>query len=155
MKCSTQKIAPVLKRLYQARNELREMFPDFKFTLDGNLIGDIGESIAQQDFGFTKLKTGVRGHDFETKKGARRCLVQVKTTQAVKGGVGLGLNRQSFDHLIVIQLTIEGDYGILYDGPGSLIDAARAHKTTHSLSVKQLRDLNGKVKPKDRLVINR
>jgi hypothetical protein len=152
MKSSTHKIGPVLKRLYQARNDLREMFPDFKFTLDGNLIGDIGEAIALHDFGFKKLRGGERGHDFETRKGSRRCLVQIKTTQAVKGGVGMGRTMQTFDHLIVIQLTSKGDYGILYDGPGALIDEARVGRATPSITVNRLRELQLKVKPKDLLV---
>jgi hypothetical protein len=152
MKSSTQKIGPVLKRLYQARNELRAMFPDFKFTLDGNLIGDIGEAIAQHDFGFEKLPVGVRGHDFKTGMGRKRRLVQIKTTQAVKGRVGLGVTMQTFDHLIVIQLTNEGGYGVLYDGPGTLIDEARSNRTTPSLSVNQLRALQLKVKLNQRLV---
>jgi len=149
MKHSTKKIGPILKRLYKARNELRTLFPKFPFTLDGNLIGDIGEAIAIQDFGLEKLSRGTKGHDFKTKDGI---LVQVKATQAVKGGVGLGLIMQSFEHLIVIQLTEDGEYGILYDGRGHLIDSVRTHRKTPSLTVNQLRKLNAKVADNDRLV---
>jgi len=147
---STKMLKPILHRLYAARDDLREMFPDLKFTLDGNLVGDIGEAIAIQDFGFTKLPPGTKGHDFKAKGGK---LVQVKTTQKTKGGVGLGLTKQTFEHLVVIQLTEAGEYRILYDGPGDHIDAARDHKTSASLSVGQLQKLNAKVSDRDRLAL--
>lgn len=150
MQHCTKELKPILHRLYEARNELRALFPDLKFTLDGNLIGDIGEAITTRDFGLLKLPPGTPGHDFRTPDGR---LVQVKTTQAITGGkVGLGLTMQSFEHLIVIQLMERGDYRILFDGPGTLIDAARTHRKTPSLTVKQLTALNQQVDPMDRIL---
>lgn len=149
MKRSNRQLQPILRRLYEARNELRVLYPDFKFTLDGNLIGDIGEAIALQDFSLEKLPPGTPGHDFRTKRGK---LVQVKATQARKGGIHLGTKMTSFEHLIVIQLSEAGNYDILYDGPGSLIDEARVGRKTPSLTVNRLRQLNEQVKTPDRLV---
>jgi hypothetical protein len=125
------------------------MFPELPFALDGNLIGDIGEAIAICHFGLKKLNSGTKLHDLKTKSGK---LVQVKATQhTVPGkGVGLGLIKRSFDHLIVIQL-LERGYEILYDGPGSYVDEARAHKKSASLSVGQLQKLNREVPTRDRL----
>lgn len=148
-KRASSRLRPILRRLYEARDELRAHFPDLKFTLDGNLIGDIGEAIAMQDFGLRKLPAGTRGHDFEAPDGR---LVQVKTTQTVKGGVGLGLTKQSFEHLLVLQLTAEGDYRVLFDGPGSLIDEACTHLTSPSISLNRLRELDRQVHPSSRLV---
>lgn len=145
---STKKLKPILHRLYEARDDLRALFPKLKFALDGNLVGDIGEAIAIQDFGFTPLPHGSKVHDFKAPNGR---LVQVKTTQKTKGAVGLGLTKQSFQHLVVIQLNEAGDYRVLYDGPGGPIDEARDHKTSASLSVAQLEKLNAKVKDRDRL----
>lgn len=149
---STRKLKPILHRLYAARNDLRKLFPDLKFTLDGNLVGDIGEAIAIQDFGFTPLPPGTEGHDFKAPDGR---LVQVKTTQAIQAGraVGLGLTKQTFEHLLVIQLTEAGDYRILYDGPGGPVDAARAHKSSAYLTVGQLQKLNETISESDRLAI--
>lgn len=151
LKRSTLQLRPIIRRLYEARDELRRLHPDLKFALDGNLIGDIGEAIAQRDFGLEPLPPGTKWHDFQTRDGRH---VQVKTTQKTSGPVGLGLTMQSFEHLIVIQLTEEGDYHVLYDGPGSLIDDARAHRKSPSLSVSQLRRLNEQVAAADRLVTN-
>lgn len=148
MNRSTRQLRPILHRLYEARNELRRLHPDLKFTLDGNLVGDIGEAIAQEHFGLEPLPANTKGHDFRAADGR---LVQVKTTQKQKGGVGLGLKMQSFEHLIVIQLTEAGDYGILYDGPGRLIDQARIGRKTPSLSVNQLQQLQEQVPQNERL----
>lgn len=149
MNRSTRQLQPILRRLYEARDELRKLHPDLKFALDGNLVGDIGEAIARRDFHLIPLPVGNKGHDFETPDGR---LVQVKTTQKQTGGVGLGLTMQSFEHLIVIQLSEAGTYGILYDGPGSLIDEARVGRKTPSLTVSRLRQLNEQVRKRDRLV---
>lgn len=138
------KIGEVLKKLRSARDELRAEFPDLRFALDGNLIGDIGEAIAVSDFGLEKLNPGSKQHDCKTKSGK---LVQVKTTQQITPGkaVGLGLTKRTFDHLLVIQL-LDCGYEILYNGPGSYVDKARAHKESASLSVRQLSVLNDKAK---------
>jgi uncharacterized protein DUF6998 len=151
VKRSIQDLGPIIKQLYAARNALRVLFPELPFTLDGKLVGDIGEAIALQQFGMERLPEGTEGHDFRAPDGR---LVQVKTTQAISPnrGVGLGLTIRSFEHLIVIQLTETGAYQILYDGPGTLIDEARRHRTTPSLTVGQLRRLNLKVKDSDRII---
>ena len=99
-----------------------------------------------------KLPAGSKTHDFEAPNGT---LVQVKTTQQTKlgGGVGLGLVKTSFEHLIVIQLSEAGTYSILYDGPGRFIDEATSHKKGASLSVGQLRQVNQQVREEERLCV--
>jgi hypothetical protein len=151
MKPAPRNIGPVVKELYAARNKLRAVFQELSFTLDGNLIGDIGEAIAIADFGLTKLRGNSKGHDFSDAKGRK---VQVKLTQQTTPGkpVGLGNKKQTFEHLIVIQMAEDGSYRILYDGPGAYIDAARAHKSSPSLSVKQLTELQQQVHSHERLL---
>lgn len=149
MKPFPGKIGVILKKLRAARAELHVAYPDHPFTLDGNLIGDIGEAIAISDFALRKLKTGSKLHDCKTRDGKR---VQVKTTQQTvpSKGVGLGLTKRSFKHLLVIQLLDDG-YKILYDGPGRYVNKKRKGKKSPSLSVKQLGELDAKVKPDERL----
>lgn len=151
MKKTPRNIGDTIKRLYAARNELRKAFSELPFTLDGRLIGDIGEAIAIADFGLEKLKEGTKLHDFKTSDGK---LVQVKTTQQHEEGkgVGLGLKKESFDHLIVIQLSEEGTYTILFDGPGKYVDEARLRRSSPSLTVSQLRRLNREVKADERII---
>ena len=136
------------KKLLSARDELRGAFPELSFALDGNLVGHIGEAIAISEFKLEKLPSGSKTHDFKAPNGTH---VQVKTTQQQRGGVGLGLVKTSFEHLIVIQLSESGTYSILYDGPGRHIDAANSHKKGASLSVDQLQRLNQQVSKEERL----
>ena len=148
-----KKLAPLIRDLYAARNAIREACSEFAFTLDGKIVGDLGEAIALRDFGLERLPSGSSLHDFKAPDGR---LVQVKTTQATASGcgVGLGLKKQSFKHLVVFQISEDGSYTILYDGPGNYIDDARAHKKSASLSVLQLRRLNQRVKAHERVLEN-
>ncbi len=132
-------IPQALAKIYAAKNELCAAFPDHSFTMDGKFIGDIGEAIAQQHFGLSKLRVGEKDHDFKTADGR---LVQVKATQKAKresAGVGLGLVKRTFDLLLVIEFDQSGRYEVLYNGPGKYIDDARNHKTSASMSRNQLR----------------
>lgn len=151
MKEPPRKIAASIRKLYSARNELRRAFPNLPFTLDGKLVGDIGEAIAIAEFGLTKLGEGAKLHDCRAPSGK---LVQVKATQQTAPGksVGLGREKQSFDHLLVIQIFENGKYSVLYDGPGRYIDRAWADKSFASLSVLQLKRLNTEVKPREKLL---
>lgn len=141
---SPSPISDALQTLYSAQNILAEAFPEWPFSLDGKLIGDIGEAIVSTVFGLERLPEGEKTHDMRAPDGR---LVQVKATQ--KGpnwkGVGLGLTKQSFEHLIVIEFDTDGSYEVLYNGPGNIIDEAREHKSSPSLSRKQLRDCQLKV----------
>jgi hypothetical protein len=149
MKQTPRNIGAAIKDLYKARNRLRKAFRDLPFTLDGNLIGDIGEAIAMHDFELIPLRKGSKGHDFKTQSGK---LVQVKATQQTKKGVGLGQKKVHFEHLVVFQIFEDGTYSILFDGPGGYIDKAWAHKKSASLSAIQLGRLNSEVKQSERLL---
>ena len=149
MKRAPRNIGAAIKKLYAARNELRQAFPKLDFTLDGNLIGDIGEAIAMHDYRLIPLGKGAKQHDFKTRTGK---MVQVKATQQTKAGVGLGRTKVHFEHLVIFQIFEDGRYSILFDGPGDYIDKATAHKTTPSLSVLQLRGLDREVKSSERLL---
>lgn len=145
--------AEALKQLYNARNALRRLFPGLLFTLDGRMVGDVGEAIATRQWGFTALPSNSKTHDVVTPSGIN---VQIKTTQQTQNGkgVGLGLDKRSYDHLIVIQIHEDATYDVLYDGPGTYIDKKRKGKKSASLTVKQLRELNTKVPAKDKILAN-
>lgn len=61
------KLPPVIAELVLARDRVRGHYnvPGLSFTLDGKLVGDIGEAVAAELFGLT-LKpgggTGIDGH---------------------------------------------------------------------------------------------
>lgn len=130
-------IPAALAQLYDAQRILAKAFPQSTFTIDGKIVGDIGEAIAEGAFGLQKLRAGSKDHDFRTADGR---LVQVKATQKAKSSkaVGLGLVKRTFDCLIVLEFDKDGSFEVLYNGPGKYIDDARAHKKSASLSRLQL-----------------
>lgn len=144
-------IPSVIQCLYAQQDILRKAFPNHSFALDGNLIGDIGEAIAQNLFGLEKLTGNSQRHDM--KRSEDGLLVQVKTTQkaAASKPVGLGLVKQTFDCLLVLELEQDGSVDVLYNGPGSIIDEKRRHKKSASLSRLQLRECQTRVNEEHRL----
>lgn len=124
-------------KLREAQQILRNEYSDFAFTLDGKLIGDIGEAIVKAKLQESiKLNEGNKGHDLLLADGTR---VQVKTTQ--KNIVGLGLTKQSFEHLIILKLYDEGRYEIVFDGPGYIVTETLTG-ANNSIKVDRLRELN-------------
>lgn len=144
-------IPSVMKVLYQQQTVLRKAFPKHPFGLDGNLIGDMGEVIAERAFGLEKLPGNSKTHDM--KRPTDGAFVQVKTTQkaAPSKGVGLGLTKKSFAFLLVFELDKDGTFEVLYNGPGDIIDHKRSHKKSASLSRKQLRECQAQVHEEHRL----
>ena len=67
-----------IKELYRITNELETEYPGRKFTIDGHLVGSIGEVIVSENYGLKLLPNSTETHDAEAKDGK---LVQIKATQ--------------------------------------------------------------------------
>ncbi len=140
MKSTKDKLKSAVKELQRARKQLHADFPDWNFTLDGNLVGDIGEAYAKAHFDLEDLDGERKVHDFKTPD---KRLVQVKITQ--KKIMGLGLYDPEFEYLIALFLTEDGDIQVLYNGLGSRVYDRPGQKPRKSISVKRLRELNKQV----------
>jgi len=103
-------IPAIVGRLCKAVRELEVLFPDRPFTLDGHLVGSIGEVIAAHTYGLTLLPPSTECHDAKSKDGR---LVQIKATQ----GRMIGL-RHKPDFLVVLKLLKNGTTEEIYNGPG-------------------------------------
>jgi len=135
----------LLQDLYKTRNHLKSLFKNWSFTLDGKLIGDIGEAIACYHFDLEPLKTGEKTHDAITKSKHVK-YVQIKTTQ--KNTVGLGNEKRDFEHLLVIKINEDGNYSLVFNGPGEIV---WRNTGSNSISLKKLIEIQKGVKEKDRL----
>jgi hypothetical protein len=92
-----------------------------KFTIDGHLLGSIGEVVARDALGLELYGMSRKGHDGLCKT---RGEVQIKIT--AKNSIAL---RHSCNHLIVLKMDQYGkEANIVYDGPGAPIWALVAHK---------------------------
>lgn len=111
--------------LIAARNQVRSYYnaklrdqgsdEHLKFTLDGNLVGDLGEAIAVELFGVKLIQTkSTEGIDGYAPDGRT---VQVKATGTGRGPA-FRLTETRADHLLFFDLDFETAVGtIVYNGP--------------------------------------
>ena len=102
-----------IKQLYKITNELEKEYPGRKFTLDGHLVGSIGEVIVAEYYGLKLLQNSYETHDAVSSDGR---YVQIKATQ-VKG-VSISSEPK---YAIVIKLFPDGSWEEIYNGPGKLV----------------------------------
>jgi len=146
----TISIREAVMALLQIVQRLRSAFPPKKFTLDGRLVGDIGEILVEAEYDLTLFEKLERQHDGKTQNGR---LVQIKATMQ---------KSLTFpaDHIpnyyIGIQVHPDGSFSEVFNGPGAVVAESlrnrKAPKTNlHSVSVRALAALDTKVDAKDRI----
>lgn len=114
----TFKLPTEVAELIKARNGLRERYSAYnlKFTLDGNLVGDLGEAIAAELFDLDLV--GVGSHtaiDGRTRDGKKT--VQVKATATGRGPAFRNTEARA-DHLLFFSLDLERQVGtVVFNGP--------------------------------------
>jgi hypothetical protein len=122
-------LPPAITVLVDARNAVRahyaemlqrrESSVDLKFTLDGNLVGDIGEAIAAELYGVrlvnAKSTEGIDGYAPDGRT------VQVKAT-GTKRGPAFRKTEVHADHLLFFCLDFENATGfVAFNGPEQLV----------------------------------
>ena len=106
----------LLDALYAATDRLEVLFPGRKFTLDGHLVGSIGEVIAAYRYDLLLHTASRAGHDAVAQDGRQ---VEIKATQ----GTNVAL-RSLPQHLLVLHLAKDGSSTEVFNGPGSIVWAA-------------------------------
>lgn len=131
---------PVIQIVAQLRElvgQLGELYPGRRFTLDGHLVGSIGEVLAAEQYGLVLLPASHKTHDAEAPDGR---MVQIKLTQ--RSGVGLS---SCPEHLLVHKLHSDGRHEEIYNGPGEPVwewCAPRVQKNGQAMiSLTRLRNL--------------
>ena len=133
-----------IKELYKITTELECTYPGRKFTVDGHLVGSIGEVIVAEHYGLSLLPNSTKIHDAVSKEGK---MVQIKTTQ-VKG---ISISSEP-DYVIVIRILSDGSWEEVYNGPGKLVwnSAGKMQKNgQRPISLSKLRSLMNAVEAKD------
>lgn len=106
---------PIL-RLIDARNELKAHYSnvDLRFTLDGNLVGDLGEAVAADLFGLKLTGPSNEGIDGYAPDGRS---VQVKAS-GTKRGAPFRLVETCAHHLLFFHFDYDNCIGeVVYNGP--------------------------------------
>lgn len=129
---------------------LKEQFKDHNrhFTLDGRLLGDIGEIIAWQHFDIDLDPNLRRAHD-ATFAGGRR--VNIKVTMKDKIAI-----RYIPDYCLALKLHPDASHEVIFNGPGRLIQERWAGRkgigvVQLGFEIHHLRELNKMVREEDRV----
>ena len=134
-----------VQALIQIVSELEDNFPDRHFTLDGHLVGSIGEVLAAYYYGIdlytasTEVHDGII-HDRE---------VQIKITQ--QDSIQISAEPE---YLIVLYLTKKGQVFEVYNGPGKEPWDSASKKDSHNnrhMRVNRLMELDMKVSSEKRI----
>lgn len=88
-------VSTLFDSLYGSAERLEALFPGRKFTLDGHLVGSVGEVIAAYMFDLTLNPASTMAHDALCPAGRR---VEIKFTQGRTVAI-----RHEPDHLLVLQ----------------------------------------------------
>lgn len=135
-----------LDALYDASEGLEALFPGRKFTLDGHLVGSVGEVVAAYMFGLDLMPASTLGHDALAPDGRR---VEIKLTQ----GKYVAL-RHAPDHMIALHRPKGGPVRVVYNGPGAVVwdGCGKDQKNgQRPISLTKLRGLDAIVDKSDRL----
>ena len=129
----------LVRQLYELVTEFEALFShtNKKFTPDGHLVGSIGEVVAAYMYDLVLHPNSKQLHDAETLEGKQ---IQIKATQGTKQ---VALRGQP-DHIIVLQLSKQGEASEVFNGPGALVwenCGARQDNGQRSISLSKLRTL--------------
>ena len=139
----SKKLAETIRRLYTIVGELERDYRDQHrhFTLDGHLIGSIGEVYAAERYGIRLFTSSTPKHDGESPDGR---LVQIKATQ--RGSVALNENP---DYLIVLSIDSQGEISEAY----LFENRSRPKNGQYQVSLGRLRKLDLEVAPGERIPV--
>jgi hypothetical protein len=115
-----ERIKEGLALIFEGIATLKGAFPNRAFTIDGRLVGDIGEVIAALEYDVILHDTILPGHDGVTSDGRS---VQIKATFQKHLTF-----RTTPDLYLGFKLFHDGTYREIYNGPGELIYNKYAHR---------------------------
>ncbi len=143
-------IQAAVGKLLEIVSQLQEAYPKKRFTLDGRLVGDIGEILVEASYD-VNLFEDMQPHDDGTTTDGRR--VQIKAT--MKELLTFPADHVP-DYYLGIKVYKDGRFSEVFNGPGAIAREAvknrKPSKTNlHSISIRTLARLSSKVSPRERI----
>jgi hypothetical protein len=143
-----QTISEALALIFRGIARLHRAFPSRAFTIDGRLVGDIGEILAELEYDLILNKVSAPNHDAKTPDGR---LVQIKAT--FKDSLTF---RTCPEYYLGLKLYPNGRFDEVFNGPGRLIQRRYSKrkgigKVLLSFPVTELRALSDRVAAADRV----
>jgi hypothetical protein len=109
-----------LALVFRGIERLSNAFPNRRFTIDGRLVGDIGEVLAELEYDIILDKVSLPDYDGTTSDGRR---VQIKAT--FKNSLTF---KTTPDYFLGFKLHDDGTYEEIFNGPGRLIFDKYQHR---------------------------
>jgi hypothetical protein len=140
-------IRKYVKELISVVARMQKSYPSRRFTLDGRLVGDIGEILAEQIYDLKLFNGQHVKHDAKSRIGC----VQIKATMK---------DRLTFgdipEYYLGIKITSDGNVEEIFNGPGKIIGKATKHWRRPKsfllpIPISTLKNLNKKVPDKNRI----
>ena len=146
---SISTIPAKVRKLLLIVTELEEEYHGRHFTLDGHLVGSIGEVLAEYYYGIHLYDSSFPIHDGWVGEGVARREIQIKTTQR-----NTVMMSSKPDYLIVLYLSRDGSVYEIYNGPGeepwNSVAKADKHSNKH-IRVNKLMELGKGVMEDERI----
>ncbi len=143
-------VPTAIKQLLGIVKRLQNTYPKKRFTLDGRLVGDLGEILVEGAYVIDLYSDIHKHHDAATPDGKQ---VQIKAT--MKNSLTFPADHIP-DYYLGIKINHDGSFDEIFNGPGLIAREAiknrKIPKTNlHSISINVLAHLNKRVSPKDRI----
>lgn len=148
-------VPEAMRQILAAIQQLSNAYPHKKFTIDGRLLGDIGEVLCEDVYDL-KLFGDVQRHHDATCSDDRK--VQIKATMG--GGKTKFLTFPAHhvpDYLLGVLIKADGTFEEIFNGPGRIAAKAIANRSVprnfslHCVSLSRLRELQKEVAKEDRI----
>ena len=129
-------------------------YPKKRFTLDGRLVGDIGEVLVEDAYDLTLFKDVQKRHDAVSSDGR---LVQIKAT--MKKSLTCPADHPP-KYFLGVQIHKDGSFTEVFNGPGKIawkaVKGRSSLKTKlHVVSITALSKLQARVQPEERIPLRR
>ena len=141
-------INEALGLVFQGIERLKEAFPNRAFTIDGRLVGDVGEVIAALEYDLVLDDVQQANHDAITADGRK---VQIKAT--FKDSLTF---KTVPEYYLGFKLYPDGRHEEIFNGPGAIISGRFVGRkglgvSLLSFPIAELRKLSALVAQKDRI----
>jgi len=132
-----------IQKLLDITQKLREDYGR-GFTLDGNLVGDIGEVLYKEYYGLELLKSNTKIHDAE--QGKKK--IQIKSSFKYNFNFPYKSGHIP-EYIICVNINDDGSLEEIYNGTGQfLYDEYAKYLKSGKMSAKRLQELNKQVTKK-------
>ncbi len=143
-------IPDAVRQMLSIVEKLCAAYPKKKFTLDGRLVGDIGEVLVEDAYDLELFADMKKNHDGECSDGR---LVQIKAT--MKKALTFPADHVP-NYYLGVQIHSDGTFTEIFNGPGAIaweaVKGRTAPKTNlYSVQITTLKQLQARVAAADKI----